>query len=166
MKFALLLLLGLVVCAPSSHAAAAAERAPDYANLEVIVGRWTTVGSENDFVETCDWYHGEFHVVCHSQHKRPDGSTGHGMSILSFVPGAGYVYTGIGSKGRYETLQGGTWSQGVLTFTSTSDEGGKAVVTRIQIGPATDKGVPFVVDTSTDSVAWTRVETITYIKRP
>ena len=88
------------------------------------------------------------------------------MSILSFVPRARYVYTGIGSNGRYETLQGGTWNRGVLTFTSTAHEGDKAVVTRIQIGPAADKGIPFVVDSSTDGGGWTRVETTTYIKRP
>ena len=165
-KLVTALMLGLVARTVSGQAVEAPERAPEYAHLEIFIGRWTTEGSENSFVEVCDWYHGRFHVVCHSERKRPDGSTGHGMSVLSYVPGSGYVYTGIGSKGRYETLQGGAWSRGSLTFTSTASEDGKSVVTRIQIGPSTDKGFPFVVDTSTDGGAWTRVDTTTYIKQP
>ena len=162
-KFAACLLI--VLSAYSASAADEPEPAPDYARLGMLIGRWTTEGNEKSFLEVCDWYHGKYHVVCHSERTRPDGSIGHGMSILSFVPDSGYVYTGIGSKGRYETLHGGTWSQGALTFNSTTSEGGKTVVTRIHIGPPTDKEIPFVVDTSTDGGAWTRVETTTYVKR-
>jgi hypothetical protein len=165
-KLVTALMLGLVARAVSGQAADVPERAPEYAHLEMLIGRWTTEGSESSFVEVCDWYHGRFHVVCHSERKRPDGSTGHGMSVLSYVPGAGYVYTGIGSRGRYETLEAGVWSGGSLTFTSTAIEDGKSVVTRIQVGPSTDRGMPFVVDTATDGGAWTRVETTMYVKLP
>jgi hypothetical protein len=139
-------------------------RDPGYAPLENLIGEWTTVGSEDTFRETCEWYHGRFHVVCHSTRKREDGTMGHGMSILGFMPGAGYVYTGIGNRGRYETLEKGTFADGVLEYRSTATDDGKTVVTRIRVGPAHDGRMPFVVDTSTDGGAWSEPDTTMYVR--
>lgn len=147
-----------------AQAAQEPERAPEYDPLEGFVGRWTTQGRETQFLETCSWYYGKFHVVCNAESKRADGSIGHSMSILSYVPGAGYVYSGIGSKGRYETFDRGRWSDGKFIFDSTSSTDGKAVTNRITIGPFTDKGFLFVVTTSTDGVAWTEADQTTYIR--
>lgn len=88
------------------------ERPAEYTPLENFVGRWTTAGREKQFTETCEWYPGRFHVVCNFVSKRADGSQGHSMSILSYVPGVGYAYSGIGSKGRYETFDKGRWLSG------------------------------------------------------
>lgn len=144
--------------------AAMPARSPGYENLGNFVGRWTLKGSEPDYLEVCDWYAGQFHVVCHTEQKRKDGSTGRGMSILSYLPEQGYVYTGIGSNGRYETLQHGTFGAGMFEFSSTAHEQGKSVATRIRIGPFTNEGFLFVVHTSTDGGAWTALDTINYIK--
>ncbi len=142
----------------------APERPPGYAPLKNFVGRWTTQGREDKFLEVCSWYHGEFHVVCNATSKRADGSTGHSMSILGYVPGSGYVYSGIGSKGRYETFDKGTWSEGRFTFDTTIMESEGKTLNRISIGPFTDRGFLFVVTTSTDGVVWKPVDTTTYIK--
>lgn len=142
------------------------DHSADYARLDPLVGRWTVKGREGRFVETCQWYQGGFHVVCQSESAREDGSKGIGTSILSFVPGKGYVYTGIGSSGRYETLSGGVFADGKIVFTTTANEDGKSVATRISLGPPDDKGFPFVVDTATDGGAWTVVESIEYVKLP
>ena len=96
------LLLALLASFAASAAPADAPtppaRDPGYDALAHFVGRWTTKGSEATFVETCEWFDGRFHVVCRSERKRPDGTTGRGLSILGFVPGEGYVYSGIGNK--------------------------------------------------------------------
>jgi hypothetical protein len=156
----------IATCAHAAIAqdASKSERHADYAHLENFVGHWTVKGSEDVFLEVCNWYPGNFHIVCNSERKRPDGSTGHGMSILSFASGQGFVYTGIGSKGRYEALHGGTFNDGIFEFLTTTNEDGKSVVSRIRMGPYTQAGFPFVVDTSTDGAAWTTPETTTYIK--
>lgn len=164
--FLLTCLLAATSAVAQGNPVAAPDHAADYARLDPLVGRWTLKGKEQDFLETCEWYQGRFHVVCHSESKRKDGSKGIGISILSFVPGQGYVYTGIGSSGRYETLERGTFTDGKIVFTTTAKENGKSIATRISIGPPNDAGFPFVVDTSSDGGSWTVVDSIEYVKLP
>jgi hypothetical protein len=141
-------------------------RDPGYAPLQNFVGKWTMKGKEQSFREDCDWYDGRFHIVCHSEFTRDDGSTGRGISIMGFVPGEGYVYTGIGNRGRYETLSGGTVSEDVLEYRSTTVEDGKPTIVRIRIGPFAEAGMPFVVDASTDDgKSWSNLETSEYVRR-
>jgi hypothetical protein len=140
------------------------ERPAEYTPLENFVGRWTTAGREKEFLETCDWYHGKFHVVCNSVSRRADGSMGYGMSILSYVPGVGYAYSGIGSKGRYETLDKGRWLEGKFVFDSHGTDAGMPVTSRISIGPFTSEGFLFVVSTSADGVSWSEMNRTTYLR--
>ena len=86
------------------------------------------------------------------------------MSILSHVPGAGYVYSGIGSKGRYETFSMGRWQDGQFVFDSPGSEGGSPVTNRINIGPFTDQGFEFVVSSSADGQSWTELGRTTYLR--
>ena len=158
-----ILLLALAGIA-SAQTAQSPERAPGYAPLENFVGSWTTQGRESQFKEACNWYYGNFHVVCNSETRRADGSTGHGMSILSYVPESGYVYSGIGSKGRYETFEKGIWSDGKFIFDSSRSDAGKPVTDRITIGPFSDDGFLFVVTSSSDGATWTEVDRTTYIR--
>jgi hypothetical protein len=132
-----------------------------YDPLDGIVGSWTIAGKEGTYLETCGWYDGKRHIICNTESKRKDGSTSHGMSILSFVPGQGYVYTGIGSGGRYETYRGGTYQNGVIEYL---DQSGGAH-TRIRIGPFGDKDtVPFNVHTSPDGIKWDQADSFNYIR--
>jgi hypothetical protein len=114
MKHALLLTALLVVC--PSHGQDRA-RHEGYEALDGFVGTWTIPGQESTYQEVCAWYHGERHIICNTESKRKDGSIAHSMSILSFVPDHGYVYTGIGSRGRYETHEKGTFQNGILEYT-------------------------------------------------
>lgn len=144
----------------------AAERGPEYDALAIYLGAWTQKGREAVFREECDWYDGRFQIVCHSTSSRADGSTGRGISILGYTSTEGYVYTGIGNRGRFEMLRGGTYANGQFVFKSTAQEDGKSVTSRITIGPRSAEGFPFVVDTSTDGGPWTRVDTTEYIALP
>lgn len=131
-----------------------------YAPLENLVGSWTISGKESTFLERCAWYHGERHIVCNTESKRADGSTSHAMSILSFVPDQGYVYAGIGSHGRYETHQRGTYADGILEYLDPSGDGW----TRIRIGPFGAAAVPFNVHSSPDGIEWKLLDSFTYIR--
>lgn len=83
------------------------------------------------------------------------------MSILSFVPDHGYVYTGIGSRGRYETHEKGTFQNGVLEYTDQAN----GEITRIRIGPFTDrKIIPFAVHTSKNGTDWELAESFNYTR--
>lgn len=162
-------ILGLAIgCAAFTADAQVAQKPPErhagYAHLENFVGKWTVRGSEASFTESCDWYHGNYHVVCHSETKRADGSAGHGMSILGFVPGKGYVYSGIGSRGRYATHHSGTFRDGIFEFLDNTTKDGKPVVARTRLGPFTPAGFTFAVDTSADGGSWTAPQTITYLR--
>ena len=132
-----------------------------YTPLEGLVGSWSITGKESTYLETCDWYHGKRHIICNSESKRKDGSTSHGLSILSFVPEQGYAYTGIGAGGRYETYRGGTYNDGIIEYVDQSAEGW----TRVRIGPFSDKTrVPFNVHTSKDGAKWDAAESFDYIR--
>jgi len=150
----LLVLLGLPVL-PQEE-----TRHEGYAPLENFVGSWTIPGREGTYLETCDWYQGRHHIICNTEASRDDGSISYSMSILSFVPGQGYVYTGIGSRGRYETHQGGTFTDGVLEYLDRADEG----MIRIRVGPFVGEAIPFQVQTSIDGTEWQEAESFSYIR--
>ena len=151
----------LALLAGASARSQQPPRHAGYDALEGFVGSWTIAGQETTYLETCAWYHGERHIVCNTETKRKDGSTGNSMSILSFVPDEGYVYTGIGSRGRYETHERGTFRDGVLEYLDPSADG----TTRIRIGPFTDrKLIPFVVHTSKNGADWELVESFNYVR--
>ena len=154
-----LLFAMLVLILPSQGRADA--RHEGYAALDALVGTWTIPGREATYRETCAWYHGERHVVCSTESKREDGSIGHSMSILGFVPGEGYVYTGIGSGGRYESHERGTFEDGILEYLE--EAGGET--TRIRVGPFTDRNVvPFQVHTSKNGTEWELVDSFDYAR--
>lgn len=137
------------------------SRHAGYDVLDAFVGTWTIPGQESTYRETCAWYHGERHIVCHTESKRQDDSIGYSMSILSFVPDQGYVYTGIGSRGRYEAYEKGTFRDGILEYTYHS--GGET--TRIRVGPFKDRDViPFIVHTSRNGADWETAESFHYTR--
>lgn len=139
-------------------------RAAGYEPLSSFIGRWSLKGDEDTYVETCEWYEGGFHIVCHTENKRSDGSIGKGMSILGYLPDKGsYTYHGIGSKGRNETMTG-TFRSGIFEFSSEGRENGKVVKARVRMGPFIGREVPFIAETSTDGAPWVMDATIIYVK--
>jgi hypothetical protein len=139
-------------------------RASGYDRLGSLVGRWTLEGREENYVEICRWYNGNFHIICETENKRTDGTVGHGMSILGYMPDKDtYTYHGIGSMGRNETMSG-TFADGVLEFTAEAIDNGKSVISRVRMGPFSEREVPFVAESSTDRVVWTVDATLIYVK--
>jgi hypothetical protein len=139
-------------------------RANGYERLAPLIGRWTQKGRESSYVETCRWFEGRFHVVCDTEFTRTDGTTSHGMSVLGYVADEDrYVYVGIGSNGRIETMTG-KFRDGVLEFTPEPTGGGVTGMSRVRMGPFAGREVSFVAESSMDGVAWTTEATITYIR--
>ena len=138
--------------------------ADGYERLAPLIGRWTQKGRESTYLETCRWYDGRFHVICDTEFKRGDGTTSRGMSILGYVADEDrYVYVGIGSNGRTETMSG-AFRDGVLEFTSDSIDGGKSPFSRVRMGPFVGREVPFVAESSIEGAAWTTEASITYVR--
>lgn len=139
-------------------------RPSGFDRLGSLVGRWTIKGGEGKHLEVCRWYDGNFHVICETENKRADGSIGRGMSILGYLPDKDrYTYHGIGSSGRNETMSG-TFADGVLEFTAEEIENGTTLISRVRMGPFSDREVPFVAESSTDRVNWTVDATFTYVR--
>lgn len=139
-------------------------RASGYDQLAPLVGRWTIKGSEETYVEVCRWYNGNFHIICETENKRADGTVGHGMSILGYLPDEDrYTYHGIGSKGRNETMSG-TIADDVFEFTAEAIENGKTMISRVRMGPFSGREVPFIAESSTDRVSWAVDATLTYVR--
>ena len=162
----LLVVLASTSCALTSQAPPAppSARAAGYEPLSSFIGRWTLKGEEDTYVETCGWYEGGFHILCHTENRRPDGSIGKGMSILGYLPDKGsYTYHGIGSKGRNETMIG-TFRSGIFEFNSEDRENGKVVKARVRMGPFIGREIPFIAETSIDGAPWLMDATITYVK--
>ena len=142
----------------------ATSRPQGYDRLSPLVGRWTIKGSEEKFLEVCRWYEGNFHIVCETENKRADGTVGRGMSILGYLPDQDrYTYHGIGSEGRNETMSG-TFADGMLEFTAESSDDGAIVISRVRIGPFTEREIPFVAESSTDRTSWAVEASFTYVR--
>ena len=155
----LLLFTALLISLPSF--AQEQPRHEGYAPLEGMVGSWTIAGREGTYLETCAWYDGRRHIICNTESTRKDGSISRGMSILSFIPEHGYVYTGIGNSGRYETYRAGTYNNGIIEYLDQS----AGSHTRIRIGPFSDKkAVPFNVETSQDGTTWEQADSFEYVR--
>jgi hypothetical protein len=139
-------------------------RPSGYDRLSSLIGRWTIKGSEEMYVEVCRWYEGNFHIICETENKRADGTVSHSMSILGYLPDKDtYTYHGIGSKGRNETMSG-AFADGVFEFTVEAVDNGATVISRVRMGPFSEREVPFVAESSTDRVSWAVDATLTYVR--
>lgn len=55
-------------------------------------------------------------------------------------------------RGRNETMSG-TFADGVLEFTAGLIENGTTLISRVRMGPFSDREVPFIAESSTDRVS-------------
>jgi Protein of unknown function (DUF1579) len=97
---------------------------PEHKRLGYFVGKWTGAGEmkaspfgaggKMTWSETCEWFSGNFAIVCRSDMKGPMGD-GKGLSIMAYdTEEKDYVYFGVTSIGEVETsrgtLKGRTWN--------------------------------------------------------
>ena len=73
--------------------------------LSFLKGHWTVEGSEDNYLEICDWIQGN-HMQCISVSKEKAG-TDSSMSFLSYLSvEKKYVYYGLYGSGGSRTLRG------------------------------------------------------------
>jgi hypothetical protein len=106
--------------------------------------------------DTCEWFSGNFHVVCRSQGKGAMGPMSSLGVITYSAPDKAYTYYGIDSMGSSE-LSKGTKSGGTWTFTSKSHMGGQAFNSRYTIVETSPTAYTFKWDTSEDGTKWSTV---------
>lgn len=97
---------------------------PEHKKLAYFVGKWNSEGEEKASpfgpggkftgTETCEWFTGNFSVVCHSEGKAPEGSF-KAVSIFSYDPAERtYVFFETNNYGEniYSrgTVEGDTWT--------------------------------------------------------
>lgn len=115
---------------------------PEHQKLAYFVGKWDTEGDMKPgtfgpggkitSTQSCEWFDGDFALVCHSDARTQTGSV-KGLSIMAWDPAAKtYTYFSTNSEGRGTfsrgTVEGDTW-----TWNSESKMNGKPVVVRFTL---------------------------------
>ena len=106
--------------------------------------------------ETCEWFTGEFAVVCRSDAKTPMGVE-KALSIMSYDPGEGhYVYFETNTSGENVvatgTVAGRTW-----TWTGQSRMGGKVWRSRFILTEVPPDGTTYKFEMAEGDGPWAEV---------
>jgi hypothetical protein len=146
--------------------APAPKPGPEHKPLGYFVGKWKSEGEmkpgpfgpggKMTSSDTCEWFAGNFQVVCRGEGKGPMGDMT-SMGILTYSPAdKAYTYYGIDSIGTGELAKGqkkgDTW-----TYTSTSSLAGKTLQSRYTIVETSPTVHTFKWETSSDKKEWTVV---------
>jgi len=120
---------------------------PEHAKLGYFVGKWVSEGDMKPspygpggkftFTESCEWYSGNFAVVCNTEGQM-FGATVKGHSVMSYDMGAkNYVYFETNSMGENNvargTVDGDTW-----TWTGEAKMEGKTLHSRFTLKRVSD----------------------------
>jgi hypothetical protein len=155
----------LVFLCVSTFAAAAWAQAPgappkpgpEHKKLDYFAGKWKSEsemkagpwgpGGKMTGGDTCSWFEGGLHLVCHATGTGPMGTV-KGLSILGYSSeGKHYTFYGMDSSGWSDgakgSLEGDTW-----TWNSEGTMGGQPVKTRYVIKQISPDSYTFKAETS------------------
>jgi hypothetical protein len=106
-------------------------------------------GGKSSFSETCEWFDGGFHLVCHSEGKSPMGA-GKGRSVIGYDPNEKtYTYYAISSLGEGFFVRG-TVSDKVWTWNNETTVDGKPLKVIVTITEQSPTSYSFKMETSFD----------------
>lgn len=139
---------------------------PEHQKLSRFVGKWTGKGDMKPsafgpsgpmtWTESCEWFSGNFSVVCKSDGNGPMGAV-KGLGIISYNPEEKvYTYYGVDSTG-WSDLSRGTLDGKVWTFTSTGTMGGKPMHSRFTLTEVSPTKQTFRWEMSEDGKTWNLV---------
>jgi hypothetical protein len=115
---------------------------PEHQRLAYFAGKWDIdgdmkpstfgPGGKLTYKQNCDWFEGNFAIVCHSEGTTPTGSI-KGVSIMGWDPAAKtYTYFSTNSWGQGTfsrgTVEGDTW-----TWNNETKINGKPMVVRFTL---------------------------------
>jgi hypothetical protein len=138
---------------------------PEHKRLAFYVGKWSGTGDvkpgpmgpagKMTWTESCEWFAGNFAVVCHADMKGPQGGSKE-LTILSYnMEEKVYVSYGINSTGYAEsstgTVQGKVW-----TWPDEGKIGGKPYKMRFTLNEVSNDVYTFRFELSVDGgKTWT-----------
>lgn len=137
---------------------------PEHARLAYLVGTWSFEGESapNPFgpggkfsgTETCEWFSGDFAVVCRSSGRGPRGEM-KGMGIMGYdLEEKMYTYFGVDNMGSTEkatgVVSGDTW-----TWTAEGKVQGKSYKFRLTMKEVSPDSYTSKAELSEDGASWT-----------
>jgi len=107
--------------------------------------------------ETCEWFAGGFHLVCHSEGTGPMGAI-QGRSVMGYDPSEKtYTYYALNNLGDGFFVRG-TVSGQVWTWNSESKVNGKLMKVLVTITEQSPTSYGFKMEASFDGGAWAVLE--------
>ncbi|MBP7148429.1 MAG: DUF1579 family protein [Acidobacteria bacterium] len=163
--------VALLAAAAPAALAQAPERpvpGPEHKKLEFFVGKWKgeadmkpnpfVPGGKYNSTDTCEWFDGNFAVVCRSEGSGPAGQM-KSLGLIGYSPEEKvYTYYGLDNGGMMMTsvargtLQGDTW-----TFVDEAKMGGKTVKSRYTMRQLSPTSYSFKWETVGDKGEWVTV---------
>ena len=136
---------------------------PEQQRLSVFKGHWTVEGSEDTYLEICEWIQGN-HIQCISASKEKTGVDS-SVSYLSYsAMEKSYIYYGLYSSGNSRTLRG-VWEKDRFIFEGQRITSEKTTQWRVTITPI-DKGLHFVEEASVINSVWEKKADFIYKRIP
>ena len=126
---------------------------PGQEKLSVFTGHWTVQGSEETYLEVCNWMQGN-HIRCISTSKEKTGIDS-STSYLSYSAiEKTYVYYGLYGSGNSRTLRG-RWNTDRFIFEGQRVTKKETTRWKVTITPA-GKNLHFVEEASVNTGPWTK----------
>jgi hypothetical protein len=141
---AILTLAAVTSAAAPAAAQAAPKPGPEQQRLGYFVGRWKAEGEikaspmgpggKMSSTDNCEWFEGQFSVVCRSEGQGPGGPM-KSVGILGYsAEDKAYTYYGVDNTGMtMSTVPKGTVSGKTWTYTDESTMGGQKVKSRVTL---------------------------------
>jgi uncharacterized protein DUF1579 len=146
-------------------AAQAPKPSPEHARLGYFVGKWTSEGEMKPgpmgpggkmrSSDSCEWFEGQFSVICRSEGTTPMGPTKN-IGILGYsTEEKVYTYYGVDNSNMTMasvprgTVRGNTW-----TYSDESMMGGQKVKSRVTIKELSPTRYTFKIETQGSDGKW------------
>lgn len=136
---------------PSSPPAAPAQDARGRSQLDFLAGTWafdgTISGAPLQFLETCEWIAGGYHVQCYT------GSPADGFSLIGHQQGVGFTHYSFSLKTPPRVVTG-TFDGSVWRFAGSYVKDGKPHEARVTMKMASRDQFSFLYETSAAGEPW------------
>ena len=158
--FAVLLFAFCISVVRAQAPSEAPKPGPEEQKLAFFVGKWVSdadmkpsafgPGGKVNFTETCEWFAGNFSLVCHSE-AAMFGTTIKGLSVMGYDGGdKTYVYFETNSMGQ-NTFSRGTVDGDTWTWTGDSKMNGQTMHSRFTLKRVTDDSATFKFEMGAES---------------
>jgi Protein of unknown function (DUF1579) len=151
----------VAACVANTAAQTASKPGAEHDRLRSLAGTWNTEAEEEGFKytlrETCEWFAGEFHLVCRSD-GTGNASRLRAQTILGYDTRRGtytrYSHNSFGNA----TLMNGTVAGSVWTWSGEVTTGDGTIRLRATATEESPNAQSYKVEGSTDGTSWFVVE--------